>query len=150
MKKRLAGILSLLVIISLGYVYDAVAQRKDITKNIIIVFRAPSPQEQKEISQKLQLTPEQNTKMKEVNERYKKETGNLKNEYNAAYQDVELLMKAEKPDKNRVNETLKKFHGIHTEALEKEVGYWMDLKTILTPAQNNKLWEIFEQDRIRK
>ena len=150
MRKILAGILSLSVIISLVYVYDAVAQRKDMVKNIIIVFRSPSPHEQKEISQKLQLTPEQITKMKEVNERYKKETGNLKNEYNAAYRDVELLMKTEKPDKNRVNETLKRFHRIHTEVLEREVGYWIDLKTILTPDQNNKLWEVFEQSRIRK
>lgn len=150
MKKILVGVLSLFISISLVYVYDAVAQRKDITKNIIIVFRSPSPQEQKEISQKLQLTPEQNTKMKEVNERYRKETENLRNKYSAATQDVELLMKAEKPDKNRVNETLKTFHRIHSEVLEKEVGYWMDMKTILTPGQNDKLWNLWEQNRIRK
>lgn len=148
MKKVLVGFLVLFVMVTLVSTYDAFA-RKDIVKNILVTFRAPNPEEQKSISQQLQMTPEQNAQMKEVNERYKKDSTTLRDRYNAAYQDVVMLMKQEKPDKIRVNETLKKFHSIHAEVLNREVGYWMDLKTILTPQQNNKLWEIFEQQRIR-
>jgi hypothetical protein len=29
------------------------------------------------------------------------------------------------------------------------VSYWMDFKSVLTPEQNRKFWNLFEQDRVR-
>jgi hypothetical protein len=59
-------------------------------------------------------------------------------------------MNTESPNKSNVNDKLKSFHAMHQKVLDAEVDYWMDLKEILTPAQNLKLWEIFEKQRIRR
>lgn len=149
MKKT--AVISFIVFFALNFIFAYnVFARKDVVKNILVTFKAPSQTEQKSIAQQLKLTPEQNKQMKELNDRYQKESAELKNRYNKAYNDVVMLMKQEKPDKQLVNNTLKEFHSVHSQVLDKEVSYWMEMKTILTPEQNNKLWQIFEQNRIKK
>jgi Spy/CpxP family protein refolding chaperone len=149
MKKTAVCLLIVCIAFVFVFTHDVFA-REDIVKNILITFKIPSPAEQKSIAQQLKLNPEQNKQMKELNDRYQKESADLKSRYNKAYNDVVMLMKQEKPDQQLVNNTLKEFHSIHAEVLEKEVGYWMEMKTILTPAQNNKLWQVFEQNRVKK
>ncbi|GBD95962.1 MAG TPA: hypothetical protein ENG83_05310 [Nitrospirae bacterium] len=149
MKNLIVGFLMLFIMVSLVYTYDASA-KKNIVTNIVVTFRPPAPEEQKTIARKLELTEEQKAEMKVINGKYRQQSMALKNKYNAAYKDVVLLMKEDKPNKERVNRELKTFHNIHSQVVDVEVQYWMDLKTILTPAQNNKLWEIFEKGRIRK
>ena len=34
------------------------------------------------------------------------------------------------------------------EILSREVSYWMDVKSILIPEQNQKSWNLFEQDSL--
>lgn len=151
MKKVGVCLLGVFIFMVFVFAYTAFAEeRKDITKNIIIVFRPPSADEQKNISKQLQMTSEQNAKMKEVADSYQRDSVSLKNQYNAAYNDVIKLMQAEQPDKVTVNETLKRFNAIHSQLVDKEVEYWMQFKSVLTPEQNDKLWEIFEQSRIRR
>lgn len=54
------------------------------------------------------------------------------------------------PNKGRVNDRLKAFHNIHAEIVNREVGYWVDFKNILTPEQNEQFWNLFEQRRVRR
>ena len=152
MKKILISLFALFLIVILASPYDGAAKkgRKGIFKNIMTVFRPPSAQEQKNIAQKLELTEEQRPKMKELNDKYRKQSSTLKKKYSTAYNDVVSLMNQQSPNKQKVNQKLKAFHSTHSNLVDAEVQYWMDLKTILTPAQNNKLWEIFEQSRIRR
>ncbi len=135
---------------AMGGKADEGKMKKGILRNILVTFIPPTPAEQKNIAQKLELTEEQRSKMKELNDKYKRQSADLRKKYQQAYNDIVLLMKQEKPNKERVNRELKTFHSIHSQVLNQEVKYWMDLKTILTPSQNNKLWEIFEQNRTRR
>ena len=125
------------------------AQKKGVFRNIVQTFRPPSGKELTKISNDLELNDEQKQQMKEVNDRFKQQTSTLKQRYGTGYEKVVKLMNTEQPNKANVNQTLKNFHNTHSQIVDAEVQYWMDLKTILTPAQNLKLWRIFEQSRIR-
>lgn len=144
----MAGMSFLLLLMIAG---PAPAQegRKGLHRNIIATFRPPSPEDERTISNKLELSEEQKTQMKAVSERYRKDTETLLAKYREAYEDVVNLMQETIPNKTVVNNHLKAFHGIHEEILGKEVSYWMDFKGILTPEQNRKFWNLFEQDRVR-
>ena len=141
---------TLIVLVAALSFTTAIAAQKGLTRNIISTFAPPDGADRAAIAQKLEITAEQKSQMKEISKRFKDQSSALKKDYQTAYQNVVKLMNNEKPDKSRVNEKLKNFHQVHSKVLEAEVQYWMDLKTILSPAQNLQLWEIFEQSRIRK
>jgi Spy/CpxP family protein refolding chaperone len=123
--------------------------RKGLLRNIMTVFAPPTAQEERTIATTVGMSEEQKSQMKAVNERYRSDSTALVAKYNNAYDDVVRLMDATSPNKGEVNQTLKTFHQIHQEVLEREVGYWTDFKAILTPEQNRKFWNLFEQRRIR-
>ena len=139
-------------LLSLAIAGPAPAQeaRKGPLRNVITTFRPPSPQEEKTISTRLQLTEDQKRSMKAVNERYRQDSETLLAKYRAAYDDVVRLMQQTDPNKTAVNDRLKTFHRIHEQVLDKEVGYWMDFKGVLTTEQNRQFWNLFEQDRVRQ
>jgi len=123
--------------------------RKGLTRNILEVFAPPTAEQEKKIATTVQMTEEQKTQMKAVNERYRGESQALLTKYRSAYEDVVKLMQETSPDKGQVNERLKAFHQVHAEVVSHEVTYWAEFKSILTPAQNQKFWNLFEQTRVR-
>lgn len=126
------------------------ASQKGLTRNIISTFYPPTVEQQQVIAQKLVLTDQQRQEMSTVNQRFRSQSKVLKQRYGEAYRSVVKLMNAETPNKQRVNEVLKAFHRTHSQMLDAEVQYWLDLKTLLTPAQNYQLWKLFEESRIRR
>ena len=141
---------TLIVLVAALSFTTAIAAQKGITRNIVSVFAPPNAAESASIAQTLEMTAEQKSQMKEVADRFKKQASTLKKKYQTAYQNIVSLMDNEKPDISKVNEGLKNFHQVHSNVVDAEVQYWIDLKTILSPAQNLQLWEIFEQSRLRK
>ena len=141
---------ALIVLVAALSFTTVMAAQKGITRNIVSTFTPPDGAERAAIAKKLEMTAEQKSQMQEVVNRFKKQSSSLKKDYQTAYQNIVKLMNNEKPDKSLVNEKLKNFHRVHSNVVEAEVQYWIDLKTILSPAQNLQLWEMFEQSRIRK
>ena len=124
--------------------------RKGVLRNIIVVFQPPNPEEQRQIATQVNLTEEQRGQMKAVSERYRADAQTLRGKYATAYRDVVRLMQQTEPNKSTVNSKLKAFHNVHQQVVSHEVQYWMDFKSILTPEQNKKFWNVFEQKRIRR
>lgn len=124
-------------------------QKKGVFRNIMTVFRLPSPAEQKSVAQQLDLTNEQKTEMKALTEKYRREGSKLLENYNIAYKKVIHLMETTSPDPSEINKTLKHFHKVHSQLVDKTVEYWRDFKNILTLEQNKKFWSIFEKSRVR-
>ena len=141
---------TLIVLVAALSFTTAIAAQKGMTRNIVSVFAPPKAAERASIAQTLEMTAEQKSQMKEVADRFKKQASTLKKKYQTAYQNIVSFMDNEKPDISKVNEGLKNFHQVHSNVVDAEVQYWIDLKTILSPAQNLQLWEIFEQSRLRK
>lgn len=125
-------------------------QRKGVFRNIVNTFRLPSPAEQRNVAQKLELTEEQRTQLKGITEKYKKEGSQLLSEYNKGYEAVVRLMESTNPDSSRVNQALKDFHQVHSQLVDKEVEYWREFKSILTLEQNKQFWNIFAKSRVGK
>jgi len=123
---------------------------KGVFRNILTTFAPPSAAERQRIAQELELTQEQRAEMQAITQRYAGEASALREQYRAAYRDVVRLMNAESPDGQEVDRTLRRFHEVHARVLSGEVDYWMDVKEVLTAKQNLKLWELFEQARIRR
>ena len=123
--------------------------RKGLFRNIMVVFIPPTPEEQAKIATTVGLTDEQKQQMKAVSDRYRANAETLKRRYASAYQDVVHLMEQSNPNKSTVNSKLRAFHSTHKKVVDQEVRYWIDFKTILTPEQNKKFWNVFEQNRIR-
>jgi Spy/CpxP family protein refolding chaperone len=141
------------LLLSLVVASPAAAQapaRKGLVRNILVVFAPPSPEEERSIATRVGMDQDQKTRMRAVNDRYRSDSTTLRAKYDAAYDDVVRLMQATNPNKGDVNQVLKTFHQIHEQVLEREVGYWEDFKAILTPEQNQKFWNMFEQNRIRQ
>ncbi len=150
MKERVFYLTVFVLLFTLVPAAPSLAERKGLFRNIVSTFAPPSPQESKTIAKTLELTEEQRKQMKELNEKYRRESSNLKREFNKGYEAVVRLMKATNPDKGRVNEALKRFHEVHSKLLSKEVEYWTSFKSILTPEQNKKFWKLFEKSRVRR
>lgn len=128
----------------------AMAQdQKGLMRNVVSVFAPPSPEEQQKIATTVGLTDEQKQQMKEVSDRYRSQAQTLRDKYQTAYSDVVGLMESTDPDKGNVAAKLKNFNSVHQQIVEVEVQYWVDFKSILTPEQNQKFWNLFEQSRIR-
>ena len=125
-------------------------EKKGVFRNVVETFMPPKGDGARMIAKELALDEEQRPKMKELNERFTRNASTLRQAYQQEYKNVVALMNSESPNKTNVNDKLKSFHAMHQKVLDAEVDYWMDLKTILTPAQNLKLWEIFEKQRIRR
>ncbi len=138
----------LLIILSSSFTL-AQEEQKGIFRNILIVFMPPTPEQEQVIAERLELTEEQRTQMKQLSDRYREDATTLRNKYISVYNDIVTLMEQTEPNRTVVNEKLKAFHNVHQEVLSREIIYWMDFKTILTPEQNKKFWNIFEQSRIR-
>ena len=139
-----------LAIVGMMIAHPSIAQeQKGMFRNIIETFMPPQGNGAKMIAKELELDEEQRPQMRELNERFSRNTSTLRQAYQKEYQNVIALMNSESPNKANVNAKLKSFHAMHQKVVDAEVGYWIDLKTILTPAQNLKLWEIFEKNRIR-
>jgi len=153
MKHTVTMMVSILLGSALLGAYSVEAQaaggQKGLFKNVVQTFRPPSGRELTKIANDLELDEEQKRQMKELNDRFQQQTSTLKQRYETGYEKVVKLMSTEHPDKGNVNQTLKNFHQTHSQFVDAEVQFWMDLKTILTPAQNLKLWRLFEKSRIR-
>ena len=144
------GVLALLL--PLLFVLPATAQqdnRKGPLRNILAVFAPPSQAEEQQISTRVGLSNQQKTQMRAVNDRYRADAPSLRAKYDAAYADVVRLMESTNPNRGEVNQRLRTFNRVHEEVVTREVGYWTDFKSILTPEQNQTFWNIFEQSRIR-
>lgn len=128
----------------------ASGEEKGLLRNVITTFAPPSPEEQRSLVETVGMSEEQKAKLRSVNERYRNDAQRLRAKYDMAYENVVLLMNQQNPNKSRVNQTLKNFHSVHQEMVNREVGYWMDFKSILTPEQNRKFWNAFEQKRVRR
>ena len=140
-----------LALVAMMIAHPSMAQdKKGMFGNVVETFMPPKGDGAKMIAKELELDEEQRPKMRELNERFKRNVSTLRQAYQQEYQNVVALMNSESPNKSNVNAKLKSFHAMHQKVLDAEVGYWMDLKEILTPAQNLKLWEIFEKQRIRR
>lgn len=143
------GAAALLLPLLLASPAAAQEARKGLFRNILAVFAPPTQEEEQRIVAQVGLSDEQKTQMRAVNERYRSDSSALMAKYNTAYEDVVRLMQATNPNKAEVNQRLKTFNQIHQEVVAHEVGYWSDFKAILTPEQNQKFWNMFEQNRIR-
>jgi Spy/CpxP family protein refolding chaperone len=151
MKRSAALVLAAALSLPLLLATPAAAQEPQhgLLRNVIAVFRPPTPDEERAIATSVGLTDDQKTKMKSVNERYRSDSQDLLAKYRAAYEDIVKLMQSTNPNKAQVNQRLKTFHQIHSQIVDREVGYWTDFKSILTPEQNQKFWNVFEQKRVR-
>ena len=123
--------------------------QKGIFRNIIAVFHPPSVEERQKIATTVGMSDEQKMEMKAVADRYQTQAQTLLGKYQTAYNNVVKLMNTSNPDKTTVNTKLKNFHRVHQNVVDAEVQYWIDFKSILTPEQNKKFWNMFEQSRIR-
>ncbi|MGD8374766.1 MAG: periplasmic heavy metal sensor [Acidobacteriota bacterium] len=138
-----------LVVLALLLPVAATAQdQKGLMRNVVSVFAPPSPEEQQKIAATVELNDEQKQQMKEVSDRYRSQAQTLRGKYQTAYDDVVSLMESTEPDKGNVAAKLKNFHSVHQQIVDVEVQYWIDFKTILTPEQNKKFWNLFAQSRI--
>ena len=151
MKRLVLFTCALALLLPLLFAFPAGAQdmRKGPLRNILVVFAPPSQEEEQRISVRVGLSAEQKTQMRAVNQRYRSDAPNLRAKYDAAYDDCVRLMESTNPSRSEVNQRLRTFNQVHQEVLEREVGYWTDFKSILTPQQNQKFWNMFEQSRIR-
>jgi len=113
-----------------------------------LIFAPVSPDEAKAVSKELNLTPEQQKQMQEVNQRYNREVAALKGDYEKAVRDLLSLIQEPSPDAGVANQRVKEFHNVHQQIISKEIEYWREFKTILTPEQNNKFWTLFTRSRL--
>lgn len=141
-----------MIIVGVLLVADAApvaAQEPGLVRNVITTFRPPSSEEQRSIAANLGLDDDQKVAMKELNERYRGQSQSLLARYQQAYADVLALMETTQVDKGTVDARLRSFHSIHAEIVEVEISYWLEFKRILTPEQNRRFWNLFEQSRVR-
>lgn len=144
-----AALLVSVLVVSSAAAQGAQGARKGLFRNLITVFAPPTPQEERTIATTVGLSEDQKTQMRAVNQRYRSDSSALMAKYNSAYEDVVSLMQSTDPNKSDVAQRLKTFHQVHQEVVEREVGYWTDFKSIMTPEQNQKFWNLFEQSRVR-
>jgi len=118
--------------------------------NPVEVFAPPTKSERERIYERLEVTRQQRRELEALLNKYEKDFEILIEDYKRAYNRLVEFIKAEKPpDARRVNNMLKEFHEVEEKILKKEVYYWKELKEILAPQQNYRLWELFEKDRLR-
>jgi len=138
------------VVLALLFSGAAMAQgQKGLMRNVVSVFAPPSPEEQQKIATAVGLSDEQKQQMKNVSDKYRSQAQTLRDKYETAYGDVVNLMETADPDKSTVASKLKNFNSVHQQIVEVEVQYWIDFKVLLTPEQNQKFWNLFEQSRVR-
>jgi Spy/CpxP family protein refolding chaperone len=125
-------------------------QRKEAAfgRAVVTMMAPPSPQEASSIAKQLNLTPEQQKQMQDVNERYRTDTQALRQQYETGVQNLLTLIREPTPAPGVANQRLKEFQDVHQAILSQEVQYWADVKSILTLEQNYQLWNIFERSRL--
>jgi Spy/CpxP family protein refolding chaperone len=113
-----------------------------------VIFAPPSPDEARAVAKDLNLSPEQQKQMQQVNERYNREIMSLKQDYENAVRSLMSLIQDPTPNPSVTNQRLKEFHSVNQQVLDKEFEYWREFKTILTPDQNSKFWTLFGRSRL--
>ncbi len=150
MNTRKKGLVALCLAATLGGLATLAYADKGIFRNIISTFRPPTVAEQQKLATSLQLTEEQKQALHNSNTKFRNSARNLREEYQKAYRSVVQLMQADSVNMDEVNRRLQKFNTVHQKIVDAEVRYWVSLKGNLTREQGRKLWEFFEQTRIRR
>jgi Spy/CpxP family protein refolding chaperone len=150
MLRKLAALTMMVSVVLVSLQGVAQAQRREAAfgKAMVAMMAPPSPQEASAMAKQLKLTPEQQKQMREVTDRYRTDTQALRQKYESGVESVLALIREPAPTPGAANQRLREFHDVHQEVLNKEVQYWMEVKSIMTPEQTHQLWNIFERSRL--
>ncbi len=142
--------LALALVATIAFAVPAAHAGKVTMGTLVSTFRPPTPSEQQALVRDLEMTEDQRSQMKELDARFRRETRNLRQEYQKAYRSVVQLMQAGSVDSGEVIRRVKRFNEVHNTIVEKEVQYWVDLKNLLEPPQRKTLAQKFLKSRVRR
>jgi Spy/CpxP family protein refolding chaperone len=149
MKKLFVSLLVLLMILTIGAEVKAQeAKSGGRGPDLMALFRPPNDKELDTITQQLQLTEEQHSKMQSINTRYKSEIQALMDKYQNARQDLLHAFQGT-PNPDRVENDMKNLNQIHTSIVSKETELWTAISDTLSEEQAIEFWRLFGKSRLR-
>jgi Spy/CpxP family protein refolding chaperone len=93
----------------------------------------------------LNLTPEQQEKMKAAREREQRKAIQTRADIQLARLDLRKLMQADKPDQKAIDAQIDRISGLRTSLEKSHVATMIEFRASLTPDQQRKLKELREQ-----
>ncbi len=147
MKKTMLILLVVAVAMQAGFVHAA--EKKQFGTDLAVILKPLNGQEEKTFATKLQLTQEQQNKLRQVNNQYRSDVQNLSRNYQSMRQELVNALQANDPQSRVITQKLKAVHRAQSSLVEREVDYWSALAGVLTPAQATEFWRMFGRTRLR-
>lgn len=150
-RKHFIWIIAVLTVINLSatgtVLYNIKFQKEDLERKVYEQELEPGPPDVKPgrlLREKLNLSPEQHQQFRKLRRSFHTQANKLSYEMQIKRNEMITELAKEDPDVQKLKQIARDIGDMHTELKELTMDYYLGMKEVCTPEQEEKLYRIFE------